>query len=52
MDSSEWPPRGDDASRRLRETYSERMRVEQRREEIETRALEVFLWFFISPPGE
>ena len=34
--------------RRVRETYSKRMRVEERRDEIETRALAVFLWFFIS----
>lgn len=48
MDESGRSPGGDDAIRRLRQAHSERMRVEQRRDEIETRALAVFLWFFIS----
>jgi hypothetical protein len=48
MDECGRSPGGDDAIRRLRQAYSERMRVEQRRDAIETRALAVFLWFFIS----
>jgi hypothetical protein len=48
MDESGQSLGGDDAIRRLRQAYSERMRVEQRRDEIETRALALFLWFFIS----
>ena len=41
-------PHDDDPIRRLRETYTERMRIYERRDRVETYVLFIFLWFFFS----
>lgn len=45
---AEQSPQSDDPIRHLRETYTERLRIYERRDRIETYFLFFFLWFFFS----
>ena len=45
---AEQTPRDDDPIRQLRNTYTERLRIYERRDRIERYVLFAFLWFFFS----